>query len=471
MPSAQEIPARAQNQFRTLVVTSISYVVVVLDASVVNVALNSIAVNLSTGIAGLQWIVNAYTLAFASLLLTGGLLGDRQGARRIYCAGLLIFTLASLLCGLAPSTGILIGARALQGIGASLLVPSSLTLLNHGFQEAGERAAAIGIWAGSGGAALAAGPLVGGLLVETLGWRSIFLINLPIGLAGLWIAAHIDETAKTASRSFDVLGQALAIVALASLVGFLIEAPSFGWLSLPILSVIAVFVGSAIAFLLVERRTHEPMLPLGFFRNGVFTLSAMIAMVITLTFFGAVFVLSLYFQSVRHYSPMMTGLAFLPATAVVTLCNVLSGRLVKRFGPRLPILSGLWTGGAGYLGLTLVGADTPYVLLSVPLLAIGVGGGLATPAVTNALVGAVERHQSGVASGVLNTARQVGVAAGVALFGAFIANRDIVVGMKAAFAISMVLWIVPVFFTLRIYPLPRGGSPEIILAGRDEQQP
>lgn len=440
------------NQHRTLAATSISYVVTILDASIVNVALNSMASDLATGIAGLQWIVNAYTLAFASLLLTSGLLGDRVGARKVYCSGLLIFTLASALCGLAPSGGFLIAARVAQGIGASLLVPSSLTLLNHAYHDEGERAGAIGIWAGCGGAALAAGPLVGGILVEIFGWRSIFLINIPIGALGLWIALGIDETERAANRSFDIAGQILAIATLACLVSAMIEAPAFGWLSWPIMGLAGGFCLCAALFLFVEKRRQEPMLPLDFFRNTIFSVSALTAMLTTATFFGAVFVLSLYFLNDRHYSPLATGFAFLPATAVVTICNILSGRLVKSHGARLPIVTGLLTGGAGFLGLMVIGLQASYAALAIPLLLIGIGGGLTVPPVANALIGTVAKRDSGVASGVLNTARQVGVAAGVALFGALVSGLDVIAGLTLSFAVSAVLWFGFAALAWRTYP-------------------
>lgn len=433
-----DIPAadRLVSQRRVLAATSISYIVVVLDTSIVNVALERIASGLDTDIAGLQWVVNAYTLSFASLLLTGGTLGDRWGARRVYLIGLLGFTLASALCGLAPSLGILTAARVLQGIGAALLVPCSLTLLNHAYPDPGERTRAIGVWTGCGGAALAAGPLVGGVLIDLLGWRSIFLVNVPIGLIGIWMTWRITSETAASARHLDLSGQLAAIVALGTLVAVLIEGPTLGWRSTAVLAGVIVCVAAWAIFLTIEARRTQPMLPLSFFRNGMFSGAAVVAMTTTLTLFGLIFVLSLYFQQVRGYSPLRTGLAFLPMTAVVTAGNIVSGRWAKARGPHGPVLVGLGCCIVGFLGMLPSDATSPYWHLGVPLLAIGWGGGLITPAVAAVLMASVDKDRAGIASGVLNSARQTGAALGVAIFGALlVAFQPFDVGLHA------VLWI------------------------------
>ncbi|MCI3204478.1 MFS transporter [Pandoraea capi] len=422
-------------QRRVLAATSISYIVVILDTSIVNVALERIAGALSTDIAGLQWVVNAYTLAFASLLLTGGTLGDRWGARNVYLAGLAIFTLASVLCGVAPSLAVLTAARVLQGIGAALLVPCSLMLLNHSYPDPGERAGAIGVWAGCGGAALAAGPLVGGVLIGWLGWRSVFLVNVPMGMIGLWTTSRIDDSPYRDSgdsregrghpRHLDLPGQGLAMLALGSLVAVLIEAPSIGWRSPTVMMGAAVCITAWIAFLTTEARRAQPMLPLTFFRNPMFSGAAIVAMTTTLTFFGLIFVLSLYFQQVRGYSPLRTGLAFLPLTAVVTVGNMVSGRWARADGFRWPVMTGIGCSIVGFVGMLPATQTSPYWHIGLPLLAVGWGGGLITPAATAALMSSVERHRAGVAAGVLNSARQTGAALGVAIFGALIAASSV----------------------------------------------
>lgn len=421
-------------QRRVLTATSISYIVVILDTSIVNVALKRIAGALSTDIAGLQWVVNAYTLAFASLLLTGGTLGDRWGPRNVYLTGLAVFTLASALCGIAPNLAILTVARAVQGIGAAMLVPCSLTLLNRAYPDPGERAHAIGIWAGWGGAALAAGPLIGGILINLLGWRSIFLANVPIGLFGIWITWRIAHDEKAVhARHLDLAGQCAAILALGTLVAVLIEGPTIGWKSLPVWVGLAISLTASIVFVTIEARRKQPMLPLFFFRNTVFSGSLIVAMATTLTFFGLIFVRSLYFQQARDYSPLGTGVAFLPLTAVVTGSNVVSGRWAKAHGPRWPVLTGLGCSVIGFLGMLLPSPASPYWLVGLPMLAIGLGGGLVTPAATGALMAAVEKGRAGIAAGVLNSARQTGAALGVAVFGAMISVlHPFEVGLRAA---------------------------------------
>ncbi|QAU23215.1 DHA2 family efflux MFS transporter permease subunit [Dyella sp. M7H15-1] len=420
---------------RVLAATSISYIVVILDTSIVNVALERIAHGLSTDIAGLQWVVNAYTLAFASLLLSGGTLGDRWGARNVYLAGLAVFTLASALCGIAPSLAILTVARVLQGVGAAMLVPCSLTLLNHAYPDPGERTHAIGVWAGCGGAALAAGPLVGGFLIDLFGWRSIFLANIPIGALGIWMTSRIprDDEKANHTHHLDLSGQITAILALGTLVAVLIEGPALGWDSPAVLIGIAICIVAWLAFLTIEARRAQPMLPLSFFRNGVFAGSTIVAMATTLTFFGLIFVFSLYFQQVREYSPLRTGLAFLPLTAVVTGGNMVSGRWAKARGPRWPVLVGLGCLVIGFLGMVPSTPASPYWLVGLPMLAIGLGGGLITPAATAALMGTVEKSRAGIAAGVLNSARQTGAALGVAIFGTLIATlHPFEVGMRTA---------------------------------------
>jgi len=296
-------------QRRVLAATALSYVVVILDTSIVNVALERIAEAFTTGVAGLQWVVNAYILSFASLLLTGGALGDRLGARNVYLAGLVVFTLASALCGAASGLPMLTAARVLQGIGAAMLVPCSLSLINNAYPDPGQRAAAIGLWAGFGGVALAAGPLVGGVLIHLLGWRGIFLINVPVGAVGVWLTTRIERDAGvTLGRHLDLAGQAAAIVALGLLIAPLIEGPVLGWRS-PL--VLGGFAGSLLAwaaFLRLETSRAQPILPLTFFKDRVFSASALVSAVAALTFYGLIFVLSLYLQRIRGLSPLQTGL-------------------------------------------------------------------------------------------------------------------------------------------------------------------
>ena len=439
-------------QRRVLAATSISYIVVILDTSIVNVALGSIADALATSTEGLQWVVNGYTLSFASLLLTGGALGDRLGAKQVYFAGLAVFTLASALCGVAPDLAALIGARALQGIGASMLVPCSLMLINRAYSDPGERGRAIGLWAACGGAAMAGGPLIGGILIHAFGWRSIFLANLPIGLIGLWLTSRVASTDRVdptpAKRPLDLAGQATAILALGTLIAVLIEGHSFGWRSPWISSGIALSVLAAGSFIAIESKRSQPMLPLSLFSNLIFSSAAFVSMISAMTFYGLIFTLSLYFQQVRAYSPLLTGLAFLPLTALVTAGSMSAAWFVRMSGPRRPICIALGIYTIGFLGMLMSTDTSPYWLVALPMPAIGFFAGLITPLATRSLMDTVDKNRAGIAAGVLNSARQTGAALGVAIFGAMLTTpgqfeRGMHTAMAMAAAVSLtaaLLW-------------------------------
>ncbi|MFB3303231.1 MFS transporter [Pseudomonas sp. AMR01] len=349
-------------QRRVLAATSLSYVLVILDTSIVNVALAPIANTLHSDITELQWVVGAYTLSFAGLLLGGGALADRFGARRLYLIGLLLFTFASLLCGLAVDAVTLVAARVLQGVGAALLVPASLALINAAYlHNPAGRVSAIGVWAGCGGIAMATGPLVGGVLIEALGWRSIFFANLPLGLLAIALTARLAASPP--------------------------HPRARGWSALRL------------------------------FGNPVFNACLAVSLVSALLLYGLMFLLGLYFQRTLGFSPLWTGLAFLPLTVSVSIGSLLAGRLVRAWG------SGRLIGGALVLylagfGLLLATAATPSrftIIMAMPM--IGLAAGLITPAATATLMSVVAQKHAGIAAGMLNTARQLGAALGVALAG------------------------------------------------------
>ena len=427
-------PAKTIAQRRVLAATSISYVVVLLDTSIVNVALDRIAMGLGTHIAGLQWVVSAYTLAFASLLLTGGALGDRWGARNVYLAGLLVFTLASAACGFAPGLPLLIAARVLQGVGAAMLVPCSLKLINVAFPDPEQRARAIGVWIGLGGVAMAAGPLVGGALIQLFDWRSIFLVNVPIGIAGLGMTWRIARDRGSAQGArLDHAGQAAAIVALGTLIGVLIEGHILGWRSPFVLAGIAISAASWVAFFVVESRSAHPMLPLHFFRNRVFAASTIASTASAFVFYGLFFVTSLYYQQERGNSPLWAGLAFLPMTATVAIASIVSSRVVRACGTRGSMCLAFGLYAAGALGMLGTRPSSPYWLGIAPMLAIGLASGFISPAATAPAMGTVERQRAGIAAAVLNAARQAGAAIGVAIFGTLVAgSHPFEIGMHAA---------------------------------------
>lgn len=417
-----------------LAALSLGIVVVQLDITIVNVALDQIGGLMQGGVAGLQWVVNGYTLAFASLLLTGGALGDRFGAKRLYLAGFALFTLASLACGLAPNGPILIAARVGQGLGAALLMPCSLALLAHAYHGPAERMRAIGIWAGAGGMAMVAGPVVGGALIALFGWRSIFLVNLPIGLVGLWLTwRFVAETGGRPGRALDLPGQVLAVVALVAVTGAIIEGDPLGWAHPAVLGGAALFVLAGSGFVMVEARSRAPMMPLGLFRNPVFSAVSLIGFMMNAGFYGATFLLSLYFQGLLGLSPFATGLAFVPMTGLIAVVNIVAGRIAARHGARLPMLAGLSLTVAGFAALALeLNPATDYGSIWWTLLMIGSGTALAVPPMTAALLATVDRAQSGIASGVYNALRQTGGAIGVAVLGAVGGGGGSIEGMRMA---------------------------------------
>jgi MFS transporter, DHA2 family, methylenomycin A resistance protein len=421
-------------QRRILAATSVSYIVVLLDTSIVNVALPRISTSLATEIAGLQWVMNAYTLAFASMLLTGGTLGDRWGARNVYLVGLGLFTLASTICGLADNLPALIAARVFQGMGAAMLVPCSLKLINATFTHPERRARAVGIWVGCGGVAMAAGPLVGGVLIHVFDWRSIFFVNVPIGLVGMWMTWRIARDQRPAQVvRFDPFGQVTATIALGALIGALIEGGTFGWNSPLIISGMVVGILSSATFLAIEARSAHPMLPLSFFRSSIFTGSTCVSMASAFVFYGLLFVTGLYYQQVRGYSPLSAGLALLPMTAMVAAGSIASSRIVKLSGTRWSMCAAFGFYALGALGMLASNHSSSYWLAVSPLLAIGLASGFVSPAATAPAMGTVDEARAGVAAAVLNAARQTGAALGVGLFGTLIATlHPFEVGMRAS---------------------------------------
>jgi DHA2 family methylenomycin A resistance protein-like MFS transporter len=425
-----------------LLATSLGFGVVQLDVSVVNVAVKPIGDELGGGVSGLQWVVGAYTVAFASLTLSAGALGDRIGAKRVFVAGFAIFIAASTACGLAPTLPALIAARAAQGVGAAVLVPCSLALLGHAYPETRARSRAVGLWAAGASVGLSAGPVVGGMLIAGLGWRSIFFINVPIGLAAVWLTArHAEETTRSSDRGVDLPGQALSIIALLALAAATVEGGRRGFLDAAILGGYALAALSAGTFIAVETRRVKPMLPMSLFRSRTFSVNATIGLVINIAFYGLIFVLSLYFQDERQYSPLVTGLAFAPMTAIVFLANVTSGRLTSAYGARRVLVLSALLVAISVVGLQVAPAGAGYAAMVLPLLALGYGLGVIVPAMTAALLGSLETSWSGIAAGTLNTARQTGSVIGVALFGSLLSG-DVTSGLRVALAISAALTLI-----------------------------
>jgi len=397
---------------------------VMLDSTVVNLALPTIQRELNAGMSELQWIVDAFVLALASLLLTGGTLGDMFGRRRAFMIGVVLFTGGSVVCALAPSTGVLIAARLLQGLGGALMLPSTLSILTNTFPDARERARAIGLWSGISGLALAIGPLVGGTMVDRLGWQSIFWINVPIGVIALVLAArYVPESSDRAGRTLDLPGQITAILGLASLTYAFIEANTYGWTSARILTCFVVAGVSLALFLFIEVRGSSPLLQLKFFRNLTFSGANLVGVIVSFGFFGVIFFLSLFLQSVQGYSPTQAGALQLPSTLGVMTAAIVSGRIVGRIGARLPITVGLLMAGTALLFLTGVEPSTGYASFWYWLLLMGLGIGLIMSPMTTAVMGTVPPARAGMASATSNTMRQVGGVFGIAVLGNLVTHR------------------------------------------------
>ena len=442
-----------------LIAICLGYFVVILDATVVNVALPALGRDLGGGVSGLQWVVDAYTLVFAGLLLTGGALGDRLGARRVFNAGMVLFTTASALCGAAPSIAVLVAARVAQGIGAALLVPSSLSLLRASYADPAERARAVGLWGAVAGIGAASGPVVGGLLVSVASWRAVFLLNLPVGLLALAIGTrHLPRGAEPTGAGIDPLGNVTGIAGLTLLTFGLIEGGNSGWSSAEALAPLLLSVPVLPAFVLAEARVREPMMPLGLFRSPTFSGASVVGLAINLGFYGQLFVMSLYFQHVRDWSALQTGLALLPEGLFVALSSALSGRAMSKVGPRVPMISGLILGGAGLAGLMVAGQDTSFPLLVPPMMAAGFGMAFTMPAATAAIIEAAPAERAGIASGVLNAGRQAGGAIGVALCGTLVGAGAFIPGLRAAMAVSAGAFIAAAIVAAFTVERPRVGS-------------
>ncbi|MEW2395745.1 DHA2 family efflux MFS transporter permease subunit [Streptomyces sp. NPDC046862] len=458
-PAAPAPAARPALALPPLIALSLGYFLVMLDVTVVNVAVPDIRTALNTGASGLQWIVDGYSTVFAGLLLLGGTLADRLGHRRMFLAGLGVFTAASLACGLAGTSGLLIAGRLAQGAGAALLVPASLALLQSSYPDRAVRARAIAVWGAVASIAFGAGPAVGGLLVAGLDWRFVFWLNLPVGaLAVVLTLRHMPASAaKAPARRMDWTGQVLGLVGLVALAGGLNEAGSHGWTSSLVLSAFAAGAVCLAAFAVVERALERrdrvgdgeraPLLPPSLFRSGAFTGTAAIGMLISLGYYGMLFLTTLYFQQERGFSVLTSGLALLPSVCMGLVAAPLFSRLAARTGPYVPMAGGLALGTLGFLGWLTAGPETPYPVLLFALIATGLGQTMTALAATAAIIEAAPASGAGIASAVFNVARQVGSAVGVALFGTLAAAAgDFTSGLRmsagiaaGAFAVGTVL--------------------------------
>ncbi|MCX5245856.1 MFS transporter [Streptomyces sp. NBC_00201] len=404
-----------------LAICCMSLLIVSLDVTALNVALPSMQHDLDASTSGLQWTIDAYTLVLASLLMLAGSTADRIGRKKVFIAGLTIFGLGSLLCSLAPSLDALIAFRMLQAVGGSMLNPVAMSIITNTFTDARERARAIGVWGAVVGISMAAGPLVGGLLVESVGWRSIFWVNLPVGLTALLLTLRfVPESRAPRARRPDPVGQSLVIALFGSLTYAIIEAPSSGAGSIAPFAVIA--VAALIGLLWYEPRRDEPLIDLRFFRSVPFSGATVIAISAFAALGGFLFLSTLYLQNVRGLSALHAGLWMLPMAVPMFLCAPLSGRLVGSRGPRLPLLIAGFAMTASAVLFAAFDAETSNATLFLGYMVFGIGFGFVNAPITNTAVSGMPRAQAGVAAAVASTSRQLGQTLGVAVVGAVLAS-------------------------------------------------
>ena len=452
------VPTRdVPNRRAALSVAMFGFAVVTLDAQVTNVALPAIHRNFGGGLAGLQWVVTGYTLMFSALLLFGGTVADRIGSRAAYRNGMVIFVLASIACACAPSLGFLVAARIVQGIGAALVTPTSLALIREAYDDPAQRARAIGYWALGGSIAAAAGPIVGGALAQA-DWRLIFLLNVPVGFAALVVLSRVADSPRRPAR-FDRWGQLTAVVALAALTYACIQGGSSGFDTISVTGAFGVAAGAFVIFLISQRRGEHPMIPLSLFRSRPVAITLGVAFITMSGFYGTVFLQSLYFQQQRGFSALATGLFFLPMTCLVAAVSPMVARVVHRFGPIAPILAGQLAMILGLVGLALLSVDAPVLAVAAVMIPVGAGGAFTVPAIAALILESLPSHLAGVASGVLNTFRQMGGSLGAAMFGAIVdLSASFVHGLRISYVVTAALVAVTAAATMTLHERNRPGA-------------
>ncbi|HEX3900711.1 MAG TPA: MFS transporter [Mycobacteriales bacterium] len=423
-PAAEIHELSRRRRVGILLICCMSLLIVGLDVTIVNVALPSIGHDLHGSLSGLQWTLDAYTLVLASLLMLSGSTADRLGRKRTFIVGLTLFSLGSLLCSLAPGLGWLVAFRMVQAIGGSMLNPVAMSIITNTFTEPRERAQAVGIWGAVVGVSMALGPVVGGVLVTSAGWRSVFWINIPVGVVAIALSLRfLPESKAPRPRPFDPLGQTLMVVLLAALTFGIIEAPRRGWTS-P--AIVAALVAAALAltgFIVSAYRRDEPLIDLRFFRSIPFSAATLTAVAAFASLGGFLLINTLYLQDVRGLSPLDSGLDTLPMAVMTMIASPISGRLVGSRGPRLPLLAAGTSFMIASAMLTRIGPTTSFTWLFAAYLIFGLGFGLVNAPITNAAVSGMPRAQAGVASAVASTSRQVGATLGVAVIGALVTSK------------------------------------------------
>jgi EmrB/QacA subfamily drug resistance transporter len=406
-----------------LAICCMSLFIVGLDVTIVNVALPTIQGDFHSPLSGLQWIMDGYTLVLASFLMLAGSTADRLGRRRIFRTGLMLFTIGSLLCSLAPGLGWLVAARVIQALGGSMLNPVAMSIITNTFTEPKERARAIGVWSAVFGLSMALGPVIGGVLVTDVGWRGIFWVNVPIGIAALVLTRlYVPESKAPRARRFDPVGQSLVIVVLAATTYAIIEGPHHGWGSPLIIGLFTLAVAAAGTLVGYENRRDEPLIDPRFFRSLPFSGATVIAVCAFLSLGGFLFLNALYLQDERGFSAVHAGLLTLPMAVANLLSAPLSGRLVGTLGPRVPLVGAAAATLLAGLMMTTFTPTTSLLVVGAAYAFMGLGFGLVNSPITNAAVSGMPRSQAGVAAAVASTSRQVGSSLGVAIFGSILAS-------------------------------------------------
>ncbi|GAA1248377.1 MFS transporter [Kitasatospora nipponensis] len=429
----------------TLMATCLGLFLGQVDTTAINLALPAIRHDLAGDLGSMQWVVDAYNVTFAALLLTGGTLGDRFGRRRLFRCGVTVFVLGSLLCAVAGDLPLLLGGRVLQGMGSGMMLPQSLAILATAFPGRRERNRAMAAWSIVAGTGLAAGPTLGGLVVQTLGWSFIFWVNIPLGLAALLLTfRHVPESRNPQARTLDLPGQLLAAVTLGTLTFLAVDGHHLGWTSATTLGCAALCAAGLAGFLWAERRHPSPMLPLSLLRRGQLPVASIVAMCMTFGMYGLFMLISLAFQQERGTSALMAGVEMLPLPVVFTLLSPTVGRLVTRHGPRLPMTAGMTLMGSGLLIYALAGPDADLAVTELAFVVVGIGLALNTGPVVGVAVSAVAPEYAGLASGIANLSRMFGATLGVAVQGTVLAvvgrgashGPQFVSGLRAAILVG-----------------------------------
>ncbi|HET9094997.1 MAG TPA: MFS transporter [Solirubrobacteraceae bacterium] len=441
-----------EHRWLVLAICCLSLLIVGIDTTIVNVALPAIHRSLHTALSGLQWIVDAYTLVLASFLMLGGSTADRLGRKRVFQTGLLTFVLGSALCAAAPTAGVLIATRAFQALGGAMLNPVALSIVRNVFHDPRERARAVGLWGAAFGLSLGLGPVLGGILVTTVGWRYIFLVNVPVGLLA-WVltARYVPESRAEHPRRLDPVGQALVILGLASLTYGIIEGKAAGWTSPTILGVLGVAVLSFAALVPYELRRVQPLIDVRFFRSPPFSGAAVCAVSAFGAYGAFLFLNTLYLQDARGLSALDAGLYTLPLALANIVFAPLTGRLVARIGTRRPLLLAGLGMGVGPLLLTDLTPHTSLWLLFAAYVIFGAGLGLVGPPITNTAISGMPSAQAGVAGAIASSSRQVGATLGIAVVGAVVGSRSGDLGPAFAQATHSGWWMIVGFAVVLLF--------------------